>query len=255
MRAGIPVGDRGEAVLPLVTEPEEPSDIRIRPDGTPGSLSAYAPKPRVVPYVFREPPIMLALATLPKLFRMVNSPEGKTPDPDAGRDSATDPLIARYDWSETRGPLDLKERIFTGDGLARFASARFDPDAPMPVLRFDDEDSIVELEMISTGGDPEAEAERAAMIAAHPEGKPIVTFRHGTRSPLTVDREGPTAGGPNSVAISHDPTSNGAAPDLSNSDGQMSGGPMSGGPTSDGLPSDGRTPDGPGATEGRPRDP
>ncbi len=40
---------------------------------------------------------------------------------------------------------------------------------------------MVELELISTGGDPEAEAERAAMIAAHPEGKPIATFRYGSK--------------------------------------------------------------------------
>ena len=41
----------------------------------------------------------------------------------------------------------------------------------------------MELELISTGGDPAAEAEQAAMMAAHPEGKPIVTFRHGTKLP------------------------------------------------------------------------
>jgi len=42
---------------------------------------------------------------------------------------------------------------------------------------------VVELELISTGGDPEAEARRAAMMAAHPEGKPIVTIRHGSKKP------------------------------------------------------------------------
>jgi hypothetical protein len=41
----------------------------------------------------------------------------------------------------------------------------------------------VDLELISTGGDPAAEAEQAAMMAAHPEGKPIVTFHHGTKLP------------------------------------------------------------------------
>ncbi len=77
----------------------------------------------------------------------------------------------------------MTERVFSGDSLSRFASARFDPDAPEPPPRFEDEDSVVELEMISTGGDPEAEAHRDAMIAAHPEGKPIVVFRHGTGPP------------------------------------------------------------------------
>jgi len=42
---------------------------------------------------------------------------------------------------------------------------------------------VVELELISAGGDPEEEARRAAMIAAHPEGKPIVTFRYGGKKP------------------------------------------------------------------------
>ena len=45
--------------------------------------------------------------------------------------------------------------------------------------------------MISTGGDPEAEAQRQAMMAAHPEGKPIVIFRHGTKLPLPDPAEDP----------------------------------------------------------------
>ena len=91
-----------------------------------------------------------------------------------------------------RGPLDLREPLFSGDALARFASARLDPNAPVEPLCFEDEDSIVELELISTGGDPEAEAERLATMAAHPEGKAIVTFRHGSNSPARIAPLGPS---------------------------------------------------------------
>jgi hypothetical protein len=79
--------------------------------------------------------------------------------------------------------VDLRERIFTGDALARFAATRLDPDAPIEALRFDDDHSLMELELISTGGDPSAEADKAAMQAAHPEGKPVVSFRYGTEPP------------------------------------------------------------------------
>jgi len=180
-------GDPPMAGAPrLVDVPELPEDIETRPDGTPGSLAGYTPKPAVVQYIPREAPIMVALATRPGPWRMVNVAKDQAP-PDPGEPPVTvtppDALTAEPGQPSTRGPLDLRERIFTGDALARFASARFDPDAPVEPHRFDDEDSVVELELISTGGDPEAEAERAAMMAAHPEGKPIVTFRHGTRSP------------------------------------------------------------------------
>jgi hypothetical protein len=37
--------------------------------------------------------------------------------------------------------------------------------------------------LISTGGDPSAEADKAAMMAAHPEGKPVVTYHYGTKPP------------------------------------------------------------------------
>jgi hypothetical protein len=82
-----------------------------------------------------------------------------------------------------RGPIDLNEQMFIGDALSRFASARLDPDAPVELPNFDDEDSVVELEMISAGDDPGMEAERRAMMAAHPEGKPIRTYRYGGVTP------------------------------------------------------------------------
>ena len=82
-----------------------------------------------------------------------------------------------------RRPLDVMERALTGDDLARFTSARFDPDAPVQPINFDHEDSIVRLEVISTGGDPEAEADRRALMAAHPEGKAIRTLRYGGMIP------------------------------------------------------------------------
>jgi hypothetical protein len=50
---------------------------------------------------------------------------------------------------------------------------------------------MVELELISTGGDPSAEADQAAMKAAHPEGKPIVTYRYGTEPPLPNGNDDP----------------------------------------------------------------
>jgi hypothetical protein len=167
--------------------PELPEDIETRPDGTPGNLTAYVPKPPVVPYVPpREAPIMVALATRPKPWRMVNVPKDQAPI--CGGDVAADsnPPAAALPEPERhaqRGPVDLRERIFTGDALAQFAARRLDPDAPIEPLRFDDDHSVVELELISTGGDPSAEADKAAMQAAHPEGKAIVTFRYGTEPP------------------------------------------------------------------------
>jgi hypothetical protein len=158
--------------------PEISEDLETRPDGTPGNLTAYAPEVPVAHFIPREAPIMAALATRPKPWRIVNTP--KDPSSEAGPPAASGEAT---ETSARRGPLDPRERMFTGDALARFAGTRFDPDAPIEPLVFEDEDSVVELELISTGGDPEAEAERAAMIAAHPEGKPIVTFRHGTKSP------------------------------------------------------------------------
>jgi hypothetical protein len=167
-----------------------PEDIETRPDGTPGSLSGYMHKPPVEEYIPEEPAIMLALATRPKPWRMVNTPKAdpgeaqpaaeEVPEAEHAPPPETEPLaIGPF----ARGPVDVNEKIFSGDALARFASARFDPHAPIEPLRFDEEDSVVELELISTGGDPETEARRAAMIAAHPEGKPIVTIRHGSKKP------------------------------------------------------------------------
>jgi hypothetical protein len=172
--------------VPLEDLPELPEDIETRPDGTPGNLTAYTPKPPPAPpYVPpREAPIMVALATRPKPWRMVNVPKDQAPTetavPDADPPAAELPQPER---SVQRGPVDLRERIFTGDALARFAATRFDPNAPIEPLQFDSDTSIVELELISTGGDASAEADLAAMKAAHPEGKPIVTFRHGTILP------------------------------------------------------------------------
>jgi hypothetical protein len=195
-----PVGPSPEALMPLADMPEIPEDIEIRPDGTPGNLMAYAPKFPVVTVIPREALIMTALATRPKPWRMVNVPKDQAPI-GSGQVAAeaSPPAISlpQPERSVPRGPVDLRERIFTGDALARFASARLDPDAPVEPRCFEHEGSLVELELISTGGDPAAEAERAAMMAAHPEVKPIVTFHHGTRMPpgqkLSNGRDEPPA--------------------------------------------------------------
>ncbi len=194
----------------LADVPEVPEDIETRPDGSPGSLTAYAPKQLADVFIPRVAPIMAALATRPGPYRLVNDPASQietatglprsasdeNPRPDAAtppvETPAPDILAANHDLGVARGPLDVTERVFSGDSLSRFASARFDPDAPVPTLLIEDEDSVVELELISTGGDPEAEAHRAAMIAAHPEGKPIVVFRHGA-GPPAVDGADPRA--------------------------------------------------------------
>jgi hypothetical protein len=168
-------------------------DIETRWDGTPGSLAAYAPKPPEDVFVPREPAIMRALATRPKPWRMVNTPkpsatECVTPDgvPGGTGPSEADALAAAKTMAapaplEPRPPAagPLTDRLFTGDALARFTSARLDPNAPVEPLTFEEDDALVEVELISTGGDVDAERERAAMIAAHPEGKPIVTYRYG----------------------------------------------------------------------------
>jgi hypothetical protein len=60
---------------------------------------------------------------------------------------------------------------------------RLDLNALGEPLCFKHEDSMLELELIIIGGDTATKAERAAMIAGHPDGEPIVTFRHGTRPP------------------------------------------------------------------------
>jgi hypothetical protein len=175
--------------------PEMPEDIETRPDGTPGNLAAYLTTPPVVEYVPREPVIMMALRTRPSPFRMVNIPKdaaGLPVAPDSTVPPTEDIPPPGQEPRMGRGPLDLMERMFTGDALSRFASARFDPDAPVQPMTFEDDYSVVELELISTGGDAAAEAERAEMIAAHPEGKPIVTFRHGTgRHDTGADPRGP----------------------------------------------------------------
>ncbi len=134
---------------------------------------------------------MMALATRPKPWRMVNIPKEQAPigtasaDPDPPAAALAEPepqtLQPQTPRETLRGPVDLRERMFSGDSLARFAAARLDPDAPEECLQFDSDAAEVELELLSTGGDPEAEADKAAMQAAHPDSKPIVTFRYGTR--------------------------------------------------------------------------
>jgi hypothetical protein len=156
---------------------ELPEDIETRPDGTPGSLAAYTPKAPEEVFIPREPAIMVALATRPKPWRMVNTPKDQAIPP-AEPASKEEPARA-----VPPPPVSRPEKFFSGDALARFTSARFDPNAPVEPLDFSGDDSVVELELISTGGDPEEEARRAAMIAAHPEGKPIVTFRYGGKKP------------------------------------------------------------------------
>jgi hypothetical protein len=171
----------------LVDAAEEPEDLKIRPDGTPGSLAAYAPKPPVEEFVPREPAIMWALATRPKPWKMVNAPSDQptdgSNDNEASQSNAPGISVTVPASRGGRGPIDLNEQMFIGDALSRFASARLDPDAPVELPNFDDEDSVVELEMISAGDDPEMEAERRAMMAAHPEGKPIRTYRYGGVAP------------------------------------------------------------------------
>jgi hypothetical protein len=157
--------------------PEQREDFTTRPDGTPGSLTAYLPKPDDTPFIPREPVIMWALATRPKPWRMVNTPLSEQPA------QAEAPTVVDQPEPGMRGPLDLNERIFTGDAWSRFVSRPFDANAPPEGPVFDDEECIVELELVNTGGDPEAEAERQALMAAHPEGKPIKIFRFGGTKP------------------------------------------------------------------------
>jgi hypothetical protein len=177
---------------------EEPEDLKTRPDGTPGSLAAYAPKPPVEEFVPREPAIMWALATRPKPWKKVNassdrpadrSNDNEVPQPVASGVPAVEPASR-----SGRGPINLNEQMFIGDALSCFASARLDPNAPVELPNFDDEDSVVELELISAGGDPEMEAERRAMMAAHPEGKPIRTYRYGGLPPPDKPSDKPPDG-------------------------------------------------------------
>ena len=156
---------------------DEPEDLLTRPDGTPGSLAAYAPKPPDEDvFVPREPAIMVALATRPKPWRQVNTPKDQ-PAPEPVSIPASPEADTPVPRARVSGILDPMARIFTGDALARFASARLDPDAPAPIFSFEREDSVFELELLDTG--PDSEAERAALAAAHPEGKPAVSIRHG----------------------------------------------------------------------------
>jgi hypothetical protein len=193
-----PVPDPVCPPVPLEDIPELPEDIETRPDGTPGNLTAYAPKAPVVTFIPREAPIMIALATRPKPWRMVNIPKDHAPIGPANPDIIPpEAALQKAEPQTLRGPVDLRERVFTGDALARFASTRLDPDAPVEPLQFDNEHCLVELELIGAGGDPSAEADKTAIKAAHPESKPIVTFRYGTKPPPSdpPSRNGPPLDG------------------------------------------------------------
>jgi hypothetical protein len=185
-------------VAALANGVQEPEDLKTRPDGTPGSLAAYAPKPPVEEFVPREPAIMWALATRPKPWKKVNassdqptdrSNDNEIPQPIASGVPAIEPATRIG-----RGPVNLNEPMFIGDALSRYASARLDPNAPAELPNFNDEDSVVELELISAGGNPEMEAERQAMMAAHPEGKPIRTYRYGSLPPPEEPLDEPSEG-------------------------------------------------------------
>jgi hypothetical protein len=154
----------GEAVAaspaPFPDLADLPEDIETRPDGTPGSLNAYAPEQPVRAIIPRIAPIMAALGTRPGPYQLVNdlasqidpatgrprSPPNENPTPDATAPPFDGPppdvLAANRDWGVPRGPLDVTEHILSGDSLSRFASARFDPDAPPPL--FEDDASEVE---------------------------------------------------------------------------------------------------------------
>ena len=120
---------------------------------------------------------MMALATRPKPWRMVNVPKDQAPV-----EVAAVPVVALQEPEPpARSRVDMREKMFTGDALARFAATRLDPSVPLEPMVFESNVAEVELELISTGGDPSAEADRAAMMAAHPEGKPIVTYRYGMK--------------------------------------------------------------------------
>jgi hypothetical protein len=144
----------------------------IRPDGTPASLKAYAIDPPEPPFVPREPAIMLALATRPKPWRMVNTPKPEEPQPAI----MTEP-------PEIQATGLYGDRIPTGDALSRLASARLDPNAPTRPLVSEDDGALFELELVSTGGTEEGEAHKRAMMEEHPEGKPITVIRYGRRMP------------------------------------------------------------------------
>ena len=152
--------------------PHEDPLAETRPDGTPASLKAYAIDPPEPPYVPMEPAIMVALATRPKPWRMVNAPVPEPPAPPIMTEPA-DVFAAGL----------VGERIPTGDALSRLAFARLDPNAPEEPIRTDAEDAVFELELISTGGTEEGEAHKKAMIEANPEGKPISVIRYGRPIP------------------------------------------------------------------------
>jgi hypothetical protein len=169
-------------VLPTAAPEPAPAfdlkaDQKTRPDGTPGGLDAYLPKP-FPPFIPKDAAINVALATRPKEYYQVNVP--KPPPPPAGTVMTEPPPPG------ARGPLDIQEDILRGDSLARFASTRVDPDRPLPEPELGEDDAIVEIELISTGGTAEGEAHRAELIAAHPEGKPIRVIRYGPRAPASI---------------------------------------------------------------------
>jgi hypothetical protein len=162
------------------------AEQKTRPDGTPGSLEAYLPKP-FPPVIPKEAAINLALATRPKPWRQVNVPKPLAP----GQMPPFHSVLTAPPPQDARGPLDIREASFGGDRLARFASRRVDPEAAAPDLAADlgEDEAIFEIELLNTGGTAEGEAHRAALIAAHPEGKPIRVIRYGPRAPAGIPPE------------------------------------------------------------------
>ena len=160
---------------------ELPGDIATRPDGTPGTLAAYLPKPRP-PVIPKEAAINIALATRDKPYRQVNLPkEQETP---------AQTLLVEPP-AHARGVLDLDDEVAGRDALSRFASARLDPEAPETPLDLEEDEAIIELEILSTGGDPGLEARKAELMARHPEGRPISVIRLSPRAPERIEEAEP----------------------------------------------------------------
>lgn len=146
-----------------------------RPDGAPADLGAYIRTPPEEPFVPMEPAIMVALATRPKPYRIVNAPQDQAPAP-APPPPAPEPR-------RSHGLLNGHHHTLNGDPLTRFLSARLDPDAELPPLVSEDEGAEIELEFVSTGDDPDIVAEREAWAAGNPDGKPIRVIRYGRVTP------------------------------------------------------------------------
>ena len=160
------------------TPPPPPADderFETRPDGTPDTLTAYKKEPPEEAFIPREPPIMLALATRPKPYRIVNA---QVPEPPAP------PIMTEPREPAAPHAPRVGRDALVGDTLARLVSRRLDPDAPDAPLESEDDGALIELELLDTGGDPAIEAERRALMAEHPEGRPVSIIRYGRPIPL-----------------------------------------------------------------------